>query len=301
METIWIKRKPYTREKVAKDSALAVQEKKSIGSSMTKSGGVLKGITPSEERILMPLLLGIPDSDPSFLSACNNYYNNIKVKITHEGLKLDISLEKTGEPISDEKGKTNYPVNVADYILYRYCQVYNKVAKDLESCKSDDKKEFYIYSEVDTTKAENERAKKRTEAVKEYSKIAEDELVCNAVLRVLLGKSRVNGKPLHKISVPETTDLLLKQNVLSELAYKEPLAFLAVVLDKKLPKLAEVYELIDAGLIETPGNKFIFEGEELGTSPDHVVSFISAAANSKKYTVMKAKLDKINESKLVTI
>ena len=287
MSIVIIKKKPYTREKVAKDKVLVDAEKLSIGSAMDVNGGTLKGLTFSEERLLMPYLLYVPAEDPTFMLKSNLYFDSIKVRIPNEGKKLEVGLEDDTKPLSKE----NMPLNIADYVLYRYCQVYKLIAKSLEEAKSNDRFIFYMYSEEDVNKKQNESNKLKVTAYKEYAKIADDELLVTNVIRLLSAKLN-NLNPLTKELTPD-----VKQNILTALLDTNPAKFLEVVADKNLSKLAEVYEMIDKNIIEASGKQLVFEGEVIGNTPEEAATFLYTAVNSKKFSVAKARLEAVKTAK----
>jgi hypothetical protein len=91
---------------------------------------------------------------------------------------------------------------------------------------------------------------------------------------------------------------LNKKTLLSTISLSYSGDFIKAATDKDLEKKAEVYDMINKGVVTTAGSKFYFGSEEVGSNNiDHVVAFIKNAANSKTYTAMKATLETINANK----
>jgi len=96
-----IKRRPYTKEKVSKDAELVAQDKHSIGGSITSTGATYKGITPSEEKLIMPHILSMSPSDPGFLRASTQWFDDLKRHVPISDIKLNVSLDDDSKPLSE--------------------------------------------------------------------------------------------------------------------------------------------------------------------------------------------------------
>jgi len=286
---IYVKRKPYTRGKVAKDNSIAAEDKYNIGGSLTESGAVYKGLSFIEERLLMPFIIGVPVEDVTFTKESNDYFIRMHKHVPLGGIKLNVSLEDDSKPL-DVK---NLPKVVEDYILWKYCSGYSACVDSIEGFNSSNTAIMYLFDEEVTIEKDNEKAKQKVKAIAEYSSISENPAVVKSILTILKGKTKDDKTSIVPKADYNSMSEAQRQTMLADIAIKEPSLFIETASDKTLETKAEVYELIDAGVIETVGNSYQFGGEEVGKSVEQVVGFVKAAANSKKYLHMKAKLESL--------
>ncbi len=291
MRYIEIRKKPYTKNPLyAKDPTLVADDKWSIGSALTKGGAVYKGINPQEEVLLMPHILGLSADNSTFISESNSYFSDTKRIVPETGIKLCISLVDDDKPLS----KDNMPISVEDYVFYRYCLGFPTVGKTKEELNWNNKALFYIYSEEEQIKKDSITSDSIVQAIREFTKIEENEYVMENVIRVISGQNK--GKRGFEIPIQNLSKLTKEQKktILVSVAKETPKLLIKAVEDKDLEKKAEIYQLLDNNIIEQVGNSYIYSGEEIGRNIDQVVAFIKAASNSKLYITMKAKLDSIN-------
>jgi len=165
-KTVVIKRRKNTTNIPAN---LYEDSKKKIGSYFTPTGDIGSGMTIEEERRFMPRVLGILSTDITYQKQVKDYFANLTVEVLHPGgTPLEIGVDKDGEPL-----------NLNDYIKYRFCVGCPEVAPDEEHAKA----AKYLYFILDTAKkleADYEKLRGKKDAYKEFIKLtANEEKLCH--------------------------------------------------------------------------------------------------------------------------
>ena len=86
----------------------------------------LKGLDSEEAHKLLPDIIGLPSNHQEFPAAEKTFWANMSVKVPFEGVELDITTDDDGNPL-----------NVMDYITYKWCQRHRHVAESNESMTSE--------------------------------------------------------------------------------------------------------------------------------------------------------------------
>ena len=138
----------------------------------------------AELEAYLPSIIGIDKNNPSFYSSVRNYFNGFSVLVPDNDLELDCSFvfrykrdyliyKAAFDKILDEFSKTDksnpetrdksfslrdsqiialekaqlgkgVPVNIANYVLYRYCLLYPRIANDIALINSAGNIDFYM-------------------------------------------------------------------------------------------------------------------------------------------------------------
>lgn len=265
-KTIIIKRRPNTTN--LPDHIYAASKRR-IGSSFTASGDINTGLDLDEINKYMPPILGIAATDNSFYKQVKKWFMDLSVDIPTEGLELDITTNDKGTPI-----------NIMDYIKYKFVIQHPYVLVDPRNEEEKRKKRKYLYTVEDTAREKQvkvEANKLRREALKEYIKVAADSKKTDMVLTVL-GEG---------ISTYDEDDKIL---ALEEIAKKTPKTFIDVVTNKNLEKTYFIRECLSNEVLRKVGNS-ILDGEEvLGNTEEEAVLFLNDKANSEVLVTLKARL-----------
>lgn len=154
-----------------------------IGAAFSKEGSdTLRGLTAEEERKYLPAIIGIEPTAPLWESKTRNYWASISVPIEADGKKLQVGLRYPSEEAA-EKGKDGIPINIPDYILYRYCLVYGRVANSKAEVTNSSKKiKFYLEDLEAEKKIQISNHKLSLDAFQAYMKMLEDMKVVRYVL-----------------------------------------------------------------------------------------------------------------------
>lgn len=84
----------------------------------------LRPLSREEEFILMPEVLNIRMDAPEFNAALEDWFASFNIDIPEEDLTLDITIqeEKIARKSNGEEIRIEYPVNINDYIVYRFIE-----------------------------------------------------------------------------------------------------------------------------------------------------------------------------------
>lgn len=276
-----------------------------IGSSF-KGQDTLRGLTPVEEARFLPELIGITHTDNNWFKAAKEYWVNISKPVPEEGLKLEVGLmyDNEDEYQADRKGERTKegaiinpkgrPINLADYVIYRYCLVYNKVANSSELVGKSPNIAFYIYSKEKEISVKKELLKTKMAANKLLYSHIHDRNWAKWLLRILVTNDQ---SPTKKYSVGQLAYLEEEEVdiALSEYAEKASDTFVTYGEDRKLELKAFIEECIALGRLTRIANTttIVFENDTIGNSLDQAVAFLSDGKNASVMNVLKAQV-KIN-------
>lgn len=236
-----------------------------VGSAL-KGDGPLRGLDREEEKKYLPIVTNtFPEDYQHWLESTKNYWSNISVPVpadeetpNNDNLKGKIlkftvvfrskqiaeeykvaSLEKKASIVKKSGEVTE---GISNYILFRYCLVYGRVANSFEDIGKSYKIRFYLYSKDQELKREHSIFKQRTNATRAFLEIMEDEKMINSVLRMF----GVN---------PETFDSLGEKHLrLDKFKNEKPSKFLDFIKDKDLSIKASIKRAVELGVIYNPTN-----------------------------------------------
>ena len=277
-----------------------------IGSSL-KGNSPLRGLNFEEEKKYLPQIIGISNNSPDWEKATKDYWDNISKNVPtsdkegNGGLKLEIGLRydtiedyekdqksiKTWGELEIGNGKQKIaienpkgtPINIADYILWRFCLVHSKVANSLEEVGKSPKIEFYIYSkqkEIKEQKVTFENKRKASQLL--YTNLG-DRLWVEHMLRLLIQNDKSPSVSIREVSsiTEDEKDILLESYM-----HKVPIIFSAFAEDKNLEMKSFIEICIASGfLVRIPNtNSISFEGETIGNTIEETVTYLNNTSNS---------------------
>jgi len=254
------------------DPSIVANTFKTLGSIFVHDAP-LRGLSSEEEEALMPTLLGIDAKDPTFHDQIRRYWLDKRLKVPSEGIVLNITLR------NKESDKIPDPVNLKDYIDYRWAIAHKYVAKEKEDMKSHQM--FYIYNpEIEKVKKNEGFAVKR-KAYIVLDKMQKDVDKMRMILSIL---EDVDVKSLDDIDV---------ENTLIQSIEKNPNNFIKVAEDKHLEMKAFVTKLISKGILSKIGNSIYFIDDKLGGDMNETILYLKDKANSSVLMKLKEK-DELN-------
>lgn len=186
--------------------------------------------------------------------------------------------------IEAEHYKFGTPINISDYLLYKYCMVYSQVANELALADKSPNIRFYLHSEVDIKiakerkhKADKDRMNIYIDTIKRVSKVEN-------VLYAL-------GKGDEVRSIKDDTDLFI---LLEEVSKERPVAFTNAARDKNLEYKGTIEKYIATGLLRRLDNTQIVvdatdPGTIIGNSLDEAVSYFASKKNESIISEYNAK------------
>ena len=270
IEIRWVSN-PSVFEKI--NSKIINKSFRKLGSSVTAVEAIISNF--SEIEAIMPNVLNISVSSPEFKRMVKVYFDSLTVDVPESGKPLEIgfifdAFDKTFESkVNQVKLKSNIspdadidkeygkavlkmvkagaikyeelyqyakPINPADYILWRYCQRYYRVAKDADDIKKSKNIDFFLYD----SKAVKEEAVKLDMAISDAMDIAiadsKDANKLNSYIAIF------------KLS-PVDNSIISKKSALINYVTANAAKFLAVAKAGDLELKAKIAELIKNGTI----------------------------------------------------
>lgn len=270
---IKLKRKEIVRFGLPKE----LKEEKicNLGSYNDSSGNPSRPFTYEEEDKWMGNIVGCKPSDPGFRNAVTHWYKNLTIKIKPEGVELEIGVDTSGNP-----------VNIEDYLKYKFAQHHPWTAKSKEECMGAEHLQFYFEDPEAENISKGAKLELTSKAYVEFAKLDEDEDKMDWVIRTVLSKFPELGSltELTKLSIDK------KKLKIAEVIQKDPSYFLEVMVDKDLIYKAEIASMVEAGVLIKEGNKYLNGTENLG-SLEGTIAWMKDGNNSQDYAILKARLD----------
>jgi hypothetical protein len=272
-KTIKIQRKEVRRYGV--HPTLMQDRVATIGSYLTKTGSVGTGLSFEEVKRIMPGVIATEPNDPKFRSEVDKYFNNMMIPIPYEGRELEIGIDTD----------TSLPVNIVDWLRYKFVLNHPQVALSKKDADSSQTKVYYLEDDQADSERQSESIIYETKAAIEFAKLVEDKVKFDWVLRELSFRYPEIGSISKLISL--TSD---KKNIALNLAMKKNYkTFLDIVNDEDIKYKAEIASLIDAKIVDRVGNQFIYGSEPIGEL-NHFIAYLKNPNNSETYATMLAKL-----------
>ncbi len=176
---------------------------RNISSVYDENRRVLIPLNEDEQKQLMPYLINTVPEDTKFREKVLEYFTNISQPVyQHEPHKLEVGFEyESEEDYNKEKveyDKNGYmkagskilgirPINIADYVLYRFALRSGKVANDKQYAYSSRNIWFYIQDEGAELKAKQRFVSIKNEAMELFfTKVAKDKNIQCAIVNSML-------------------------------------------------------------------------------------------------------------------
>lgn len=307
---VFIRRKPLV-------SAFRQTNAASFESTLCKIGGssrhndVLRGLTPEEEVRFLPKIIGTQPTNDKWEEACRAYWNNISRNVDEKGIELEVGLIWATEDaynskfqfnsndkalIKDENGvlinSKGTPINIADYILWRYCLVYSECANDAADIHKSNKIRMYIFSQEIENKVKKNKFALEKEANQLFYGSLSDTNWTKWLLRLLVTK---DPNPEKKVTIGQLMYMAEDDiNIaLAEYIKKDPQLFLTLGKDKSLELKSFIEECIAVGRLVRIANTeaIAFENDTIGNTLDQAVAFLSSPANSNTLNTLRAQIN----------
>lgn len=249
-----------------------------------KDKATATGLSFAEQRMLLPELIGIEDTDKDFRKAVNKFFDEILTPVPKDGLKLNISLENDDQPLSNE----NKPIHPLDYIRYRHLIGHPDVGKDKNDAERNYIKRYYLVNPEGVSKDAVAINDLEDNAFVVYSKYKDDPIKVDQILTIL-------GTKIKTLKHDEKV-LLLKEYAKKQSKYNEHEQkaafekFVKTAEDKDLEYKYLIEEMIGAQFLQRVGNNIIYKesGEQIGESLQDAVLYFKNAKNSRALNLLKA-------------
>ena len=318
---IW-KYNPTTFEIINKE--VVGEQFRKVGSSISAVTKILQ--YPDMLRILMPQLLGVdPDSnDVNWDRSVKYYWDSLSVDIPSGGKTLetgfifeidDYAREKHITKLAEEKSlktskqladyvmgftdskpnvpeelrwKYGAPINVEDYLLWRYILNYRPVANNIADANKSPNIRFYLHTDEERERAKKEEFKTKQTALSEYMKFMKSASMDDVddVLSLLTPESIMN--------ITKEKDLDEKQMKIMEVVTSTPTKFVNIIKDKNLKTKASIQRLIAFNVLkQIAGSTMIVESADpsviIGNNMEEAVTYFLNEKNKSKVNELLAK------------
>lgn len=278
------------------------EAKQKIGSGW-KGSSVLRGLSFEEEIMYLPSIIGLSPESPNWEANTRAYWANISKEVPpRDGVELEVGLRYYNEDdynydqnecardnngtLTNHKGK---PINMADYILWRYCLNYSRVANTPEDIGKSPKIEFYLFNkDKEISDKVNVLNSKRKALQLMYKRIGERDWV-DYILRVLIAQDKSHTKDVRSMSrmTNDEKDILLDEYVVGN-----PEKFLALAEDKNLEMRSFIELCIAMGKLSRIANTdtITMDGTPLGNATIEVIGFLNNPKNNDVLQTLKAQV-----------
>lgn len=275
---VWIKRR-YTKPILPEEDMLensSTNYKVYLGAAYAGFGSsVLLGRTiwddEEQEKKIMSQIIGVSPTSQEWDTALNKYWKNFLVSIPFEGKKLEAGVEH----ISDTVYR---PLNVEDYVIYRYAIKHGWVANSRADVNKSKNIMFFIWDAK-----EEQRDKMRALAIKDKAyavrmEVSGDYTKGAAVIQIGTGKTGLS---------PD--DLKLE---LAAFSTEQPAKFLKIAQDADLMDKAFIETAVFKGIFIRPVNStiIIYENTPIGNNLDEAVAWLRNSANAATKSIVEAKV-----------
>lgn len=256
-----------SRKHLPKDILLEANMK--IGAAFTESGEIATGLTLDQKKKWLPVLVEVSADDPTFFAKVKAFYAPLTIKVPIAGVKLNIALDKNGDP-----------VNVLDYIKYRFALVSPKVSEKEELHPDSD---FYIENPQEKRKERKSKLDLKKAANKEFLKAtANPQKIEMLVVNLGLWKADLDSDDFEM--------------VLDEYIESNPQRFLEVAKDPNLEIKCFINKCVSAEVLRKVGTSIINGDMTIGNSDDDAVAYLNDKANSEVLATLKARLQEFEKT-----
>lgn len=214
-------------------------------------------------------------------------YENWKTGL--EG-KLPSTIRRFKEDFSIRQ-ECGRPINVNDYILYRYCLVYSVVALDIKYLDNSAKIRFYIVDASANVKLSHAKLIAKKDATIAFAELLGDRDRVGFVLDVMKKEIQKVQQTLKREFLSVTEDE--KDILLDAVVTAYPVKFLSVVKDTNLVMKAFVEQCVNFDVLRRiPHTDTLYYGDntKIGNSVDEAVMFLKDEKNLETRQQIKARL-----------
>lgn len=239
------------------------------------------GMTITEEKLLMPDLVGVQATDTGYLAKRDNYFATLSTKIPFkDGLELEMGLQDNTKPLS----ATNLPVNIAEYVRGRHITGHPWTASSEDAAKGNQLIRFYVFDAVSVSSNIDKVNEDKDAATAYYLGIKESPEKVNMMLTLLGTDPRnINGE------TPEHTTSLRKQE-LRKLVDSTPHLVKTLSLDKNFETKFLIQSMVNSGTLKVVGTRYIItETDEPIGEYEETVDYFRNEKNEQTIGLLKAK------------
>jgi hypothetical protein len=232
----------------------------------------LRGVEGDEEKRLLCKLLGLDETDKTIGKVMREWWAELRILVDHEGTELQVGM------IDGE------PVNIEDYLKYRFALRHPQVAESRELMVIDSRKMFYLYDYDQEVGKDNAKGAVKRKAMVELDRIMQVRRDMDRVMRVM-GELR-----------PENLSTQQAQNRLQLLVENEPQKFLSIITDKNFDNRSVLTEMLQYEVLRKIGNAYYYQDQILGDNEEETILYLKNPANNSVLVTLKARMNALNRS-----
>lgn len=239
-----------------------------LGSFFTETGGTGTGLNLEEVKLIFPHILNTALTDPNFYKKVENFYLEFEVILDpvqfdlFDGKPLQISLmddsKKLGQKL-DEEGTLNLPVNLLDYISYKFIIAHPRAGKG--SSQNVEQFRFLLVNPEEEKIVKQQERNEKKKADKLFDTVSAEEETLKSICT------------LFKIKGTYYTDLYDK---LKEFKDNNTEMFVKVVGNPLLDTHLLIEKALQNDVVIKLSNTYIYKNEniELGKGIESVLEFL---------------------------
>lgn len=238
-------------------------------SSVYKFGAPLRGLDEDEEKKLLPLISPLDPDAKTWRADANRFWAELTIKVPSDGIELETGV--------DDKG---HPINVLQYIQYRFAMAHPLVARSEEELPKKSTYRFFI-NDPDLMVAKKHTAVElKAQAYALFTKIKASSASDLSFGRIL----RLNGLN------PDRMSSVAIETSVANFLEATPAKFIKIAESADLADTALVEEMVDQQVIRKLGTIYQFGDVRIGDTLDEAVAYIGSAKNSKNLVTMLSRL-----------
>ncbi len=247
---------------------MLLESSQGIGACFEESGEIASGLTLEEKKKLLPPVIGVDPNDVTFYARVKEYYASLTLKVPPAGITLDITRDKDGNPL-----------NVSDYIKFRFAEVNPDVSLKEEIRP---KSRFYIENPKEKLMEKKVKLGLRKDAYKEYIKISGSK----EKTRMLM----VNLGIFDPLMDEDEYEIALESKLNAD-----PQAFLDVARDPNIETIAFINNCVSKEVLRKIGTTYLNGDETIGNTLEDAVAYMKNKANSETVATLKARLTQFEQ------
>lgn len=262
-----------------------------IGSYWESSNSkrIASGLTMEEEAVLVPLAISVDRADREYMKSRDEFFAALEVKVPpKEGIEFEIGLEDNTKPVS----KTNLPLDIHQYIRYRFASKHPWVSPSEVEARGNQLKYFFVHDENKAIAAAASEIDLQDKALQYYLTVKATAEKVNMML-TLLGR---DYRDIVATDDASTASLRVKE--LRSLIDSRAADFIALHEDKDFDVKYTIQMLLNTQVLKRIGAKYLVTetGESLGTYEETVQWFKDDAEHSDQIAMLKAKLQEATKA-----
>lgn len=257
-----------------------------IGSEFRKgTRDTIRGLDRLQEIAILPDMLGVSATDVNFTTKARDFWAEMTINPTVEGLKLNITTEKKTMTVDGEVKEVDMPLFPFDYMRWRFAVQSRRVAVTAEDMENLNSFEFYIIDLSAQKQKEVDEFAVKKAARLAYAKLSGD----------MQGKEEEINHVLQYLKEPgEYFDILMetqeKDMLLEAISNKKPKEFTDAVNDPYLAVKAKLKTAIALGFVTKEGNEFFLGSENMGPIKA-ALSFLTSKEKSGQVATLNARIE----------